>query len=221
METNGSTVKTSRNHHLTSTDETEHAALLRAVVQAGRMLAGGARQDFELAEDAFIRLGAITRGAPNLVPTLTADTGPIHVEAELRAVAALTRHHWKHRLNILVDVPATMPPFWCRWWIARVAAMRLVMLAAESQQRSPSNMNLDRLPRLHLAGRLEGAQFEFRLWFEPPAVLSLSTTDSVLALCAKCLDAEIVAATKPSGDTLIALRYPVRLAGPLSESAGK
>ena len=144
---------------------------------------------------------------------------PVHLEAELRAVVALTRHYWKNRLDVSVDVEASVAPFWCRWRITRLAAMRLVMLAAESQ-REPTNLATDRLPSLSLGGVLEGTAFELRVRLTTPAPEALvSPPDSILTLCARCLGGRVATSITPSGESLVAFRYPVRLA-PATAGAG-
>ena len=166
-------------------DDTQ--ALLRAAPQASDETTASLSSSLALADDAFGRITAITRVVPGLVVTPNDDTGPVNVEAELCAIVALTRHHWKHRLNVLVDIPTPFAPFWCKWWIVRLAAMRLVMLAAESQQRAPSNYNADRLPSLRITGVLDAECFELRVYFEHAAPTSNIATDPVLMLCARCL----------------------------------
>jgi hypothetical protein len=163
-------------------------------------------------DDAFERLSAISQVVPNLVPALTEEAGPIHVDSELRAIVALTRHHWKHRLNVSVERPLPMSPFWCRWWIARLAAMRMVMLAAESRQRAPSNFNPERLPAACIGGRLDGSRFV--LWIscgESVIPRGDLVHDSVLALCARCLSGEINSIVKPTGMRLTSFHFPVRV----------
>jgi hypothetical protein len=171
---------------------------------------------FELAlgsddDDAFERLSAISQVVPNLVPALTEEAGPIHVDSELRAIVALTRHHWKDRLNVSVERPLPMSPFWCRWWIARLAAMRMIMLAAESRQRAPSNFNPERLPAACIGGRLDGPRFV--LWIscgESVIPRGELVHDAVLALCARCLGGEISSIVKPTGMRLTSFHFPIR-----------
>jgi hypothetical protein len=173
----------------------------------------------KLADDAFDRISAITRVVPNLVVASGDDSGPILVEAELRAVVALTRHHWKNRLAVSVEIPTPIPQFRCRWWIARLAAMRMVMLAAESHQRSPNNFNAERLPVLRLSGVVDGDRFALQMILERSGDQSeITTTDSVVELCAKCLSGEVITAATSSGASLTTLQYPVRLSAAPSES---
>jgi len=166
----------------------------------------------ELADEAFDRIKAITRVVPNLVVGSGDETGPIQVEAEFRAIAALTHHHWRNRLNVVVDVSTPMPEFWCKWWIARLAAMRLVMLAAESQSFAPGKSDVKRLPTLTITGAIDGPWFELGVSVElPPNDFVVPPADSVMTLCANSLGGEIQSVVTSAG-SFVALRYPVRLA---------
>jgi hypothetical protein len=167
----------------------------------------------ELADEAFDRIKAITRVVPNLIVGSGDEVGPIHVEAELRAIAALTHHHWKNRLSVVVDVSAPIPPFWCRWWIARLAAMRLVMLAGESQPFASAKRNAEPLPTLTITGAMEGPWFALGMCIEPSTGdFILPPTDSVMTLCANSLGGEIQSVGIATGGAFVSLRYPVRLA---------
>jgi hypothetical protein len=150
------------------------------------------------------------------VPGLVDESGPINVEAELRAVVALTREHWAHRVNVVLDAPSRTAPFWGRWWVARLAAMRMLMIGAEGHRRAPNNFNQSRLPSLQLVGRLVGSRFELRTTSDSqgPAV---SEPDPVLLLCAKCLDGEIMTAFPNNGGVLTSFQFPIRLVGALPE----
>jgi len=197
-------------------DDTQ--ALLRAAPSVSDETTESLSSSLALADDAFSRITAITRVVPGLVVTPNDESGPINVEAELCAVVALTRHHWKHRLNVLIDMPTPFAPFWCKWWIVRLAAMRMVMLASESQQRAPSKYNADRLPTLRITGVLDTDSFELRMCLEQaPLDSTTMAADSVLTLCAKCLNGsiEIVAA---HGSSLTSIRYPVRLTSAPTEA---
>jgi len=164
----------------------------------------------ELADEAFDRIKAITRVVPTLVGS-GEETGPILVEAELRAIVALTRHHWKNRLNVVVDVPSPVPHFWCKWWVARLAAMRMVMLAAESQTPAPRNANPDVLPVLTISGVMDAECFALSVYLETSAGEAIaSPTDSVMTLCAESLHGEIGMSVTPAGGSSLSLRYPVR-----------
>jgi hypothetical protein len=166
----------------------------------------------ELADEAFDRIRTITRVVPNLVVGSAEDAGPILVEAELRAIVALTRHHWRNRLNVVVDVPPPIPQFWCKWWIARLAAMRMMMLAGESQTCAPSNANRELLPTLMITGAMNADWFELGVSVERSAGEPIvSPTDSVMTLCAKSLGGEIDWSVTPSGGSFVSLCYPVRL----------
>jgi hypothetical protein len=160
--------------------------------------------------------------APNTVPALVDEAGPINVEAELRAIVALTRHYWKHRLNILVDAPEPGVPFWSRWWIARFAAMRMLMLAADCHDRAPANFNSNQLPSVRIGGRLEGTRFELWLWMaDRGSGLESTLPDLVLLSCAKCLGGQISVATPRSGESRMSFVFPVRLttATPIARKA--
>src|SRR5215217_3031993 len=111
----------------------DRIALFLAELRMGRMLAGGASNDLKAALQI-------------LVPALVDEVGPINVEAELRAIVALTHQHWKHRLSIRVDIPEQTPAFWSRWWIARLAAMRMLMLAAETHRGMRHGLDAAQLP---------------------------------------------------------------------------
>ena len=162
----------------------------------------------ELADEAFDRIKAITRVVPNLVVGSGDETGPIHVEAELKAIVALTRHHWNNRLDVVVDVAPSIPQFWCKWWIARLAAMRMVMLAADSKAYAPRNAVP---PTLTVGGLMDGEHFELSVTVEPSAVESIvSSADSVMTLCAKNLGGEITSGVAPSGASFVSLRFGVR-----------
>jgi hypothetical protein len=250
-------VTTFRDHEMSAASKAEHAALLRAAMQAGKTVAGGVTHDLNsalqilgdslyairddtqtligaaprvsgeartsliaslrLADDAFERLSAITEVVPNLAMVPPDDAGPIFVEAELLAIVALTRHHWKNRLNVVVDIPTPVPQFWCRWWIVRLAAMRMVMLAADTKQRAPSNFNAERLPMLRITGLLNDGRFELQMVVDHAAgEAGITSSDSVLTLCAKCLSGSITATPTPGGSRT-SLQYPVRLAASSAE----
>jgi hypothetical protein len=159
---------------------------------------------------------------PNTVPAVVDEAGPIDVEAELRAIVALTRHYWKNRFNILVETPEPNVPFWGRWWIARFAAMRMVMLAADSHERAPSNFNPNQLPSVRIGGRLKGERFELWLSMADSGVgPETAVPDLVLLSCAKCLGGQIVVSTLRSGESRMSFVFPVRLtaATPIARKA--
>ena len=169
----------------------------------------------EIAHDRHSAL-EVLGGALSLVPGLVDEAGPINVEAELRAVVALTRNHWAQRVNVVVDAPARTAQFWGRWWVARLAAMRMLMLGAEGHRRVPNNFNHNRLPSVRLTGRLLGARFELRTVVDAATPLA-AEPDSVLLLCAKCLDGEIMTAYPNNGGVLLSFQFPIRLAGAVPE----
>jgi hypothetical protein len=152
----------------------------------------------------------ILGGALSLVPGLVDEAGPINVEAELRAAAALTRHHWANRVNVVIDTPRHTAPFVGRWWVARLATMRMLMLGAEDHRRAPDNFNQGRLPSLRLVGRLADSRFELRTIVDRPARVA-SEPDPVLLLCARCLDGEIMTAFPNNGGALMSFQFPIRL----------
>jgi hypothetical protein len=193
-------------HRATTADR---IALYLAEMQNGRILGAEVTHENHSALE-------VLGGALSLVPGLIDEAGPINVEAELRAVVALTRHHWAHRVNVDIDVPLRAAPFWGRWWVARLAARRMLMLAAEGHARTPNNFNQNRLPSLRLIGRLVGSRFELRTIVDTPARVA-SEPDSVLLLCARCLDGEIMTAFPNSGGVLLSFQFPVRLVRSLPE----
>jgi hypothetical protein len=196
------TVRDNGDHRATAADR---IALYLAEMQNSRVLGGGVAHDQEAALE-------ILGGALCLVPGLVDESGPINVEAELLAVVALTRHHWAHRVNVVVDSPARTAPFWGRWWVARLAAMRMLMLGAEGHRRVPNNFNPNRLPSVRLIGRLSGSRFEIRTIADPP-VRTAVEPDPVLLLCARSLDGEIMVASPNNGGALTSFQFPVRLFG--------
>ena len=172
----------------------------------------------ELADEAFDRIKEITRVVPNLIVGSGDEIGPILVEAELRAIAALTRHHWKNRLNVVVDVQDEIPRFWCKWWVARLAAMRLVMLAGELRAQESHDTSPDDLPTFTISGHVDGDRFALSVSLESSdGESTLSPNDSVLTLCAKSLGGEIHSASTAAAGS-ISLRYPVRLERTLNET---
>jgi hypothetical protein len=178
-------VTTFRDRDMSAVSKAEHTALLRAALQTG-----------------FIREA----------PSVADHSGPILVEAELRAVVALTHNQWKNRLDVSVEVPDVMPQFWCRWWIVRLAAMRMVMLAAESEREAPSTATANGLPSLHIIGKLDGARFELQMRLEGrPDRAPTATVDSVLGLCAKSLDGAIETIDAGAGTVITSLSCPVSL----------
>jgi hypothetical protein len=194
------TLRDNGDHRATAADR---IALYLAEMQNARILGS------EITHDRHAAL-EILCGALSLVPGLVDEAGPINVEAELRAAVALTRHHWAHRVNVIVDAPPGVAPFWGRWWVARLAAMRMLMLAAEGHRRASENFNQNRLPSLRLIGRLIGARFELRTVVDAPALVA-SAPDPVLLLCARCLDAELMTAFPNNGGVLLSFQFPIRL----------
>jgi len=187
----------------------DRIALYLAEMQDARILGADVTPDRHAALE-------ILGGALSLVPGLVDEAGPIDVEAELRAVVALTRHQWAHRVSVVLEAPPRTPAFWGRWWVARLAAMRMLMLGAERHRRAPNNFNQNRLPSLRLVGRLVGSRFELRTIVDASVALA-SEPDSVLLLCAKCLDGEIMTAFPNNGGVLTSFQFPIRLVGALSE----
>lgn len=183
----------------------DRIALYLAEMQNGRIA------DMDVTHDPDSAL-EVLGGALSLVPGLVDESSPASIEAELRAIVALTRPHWMQRVHIVVDTPLRTAPFWGRWWVARLAGMRMLMLAAESHAQVPANFNQSRLPRLRLTGRLVGTHFEVRTTvdtLEPSA--RISAPDPVLVLCARCLDGEIMTATAANGAAVTSFLFPVRL----------
>lgn len=193
-------------HRATTADR---IALYLAEMQDTRIIGADVTHDRHAALE-------VLRGALSLVPGLVDESGPINVEAELRAVVALTRDQWAHRVNVVVDAPARTAPFWGRWWVARLAAMRMLMLGAEGHRRAPNNFNHSRLPSLQLVGRLVGPRFELRTIADNGMPVP-SEPDSVLLLCAKCLDGEIMTAFPNNGGVLTSFQFPVRLVAAVPE----
>ena len=187
----------------------DRIALYLAEMQNSRILGADVPHDRHSALE-------ILGGALSLVPGLVDEAGPINVEAELRAVVALTRHQWAHRVNVVLDAPPRPAPFWGRWWVARLAAMRMLMLAAEGHRRAPNNFNQNRLPSLRLVGRLLGSRFELRT-IADASMPATPEPDPVLLLCAKCLDGEIMTAFPNNGGALTSFQFPIRLVGALPE----
>jgi len=189
----------------------DRIALFLAEMQNGRVTGPDVVHDQDSALE-------ILGGALSLVPGLVDEAGPINVEAELRAIVALTRSHWAHRVNIIVDTPIRTAAFWGRWWVARLAAMRMLMLACESHKRAPNNFNQSRLPALRLIGRLNGSRFEIRTTVDSQSdAFDIPRPDLVLILCARCLEGEIMTATAANGAAVTSFQFPVRLVGAVPE----
>jgi hypothetical protein len=203
-------LNTLRDNESQGTTPADRIALYLAKMQNGPMFDAGATYD----HDSALK---ILGGALSLVPGLVDESGPISVEAELRAIVALTRNHWSHRVNIVVDTPVRTAPFFGRWWVARLAAMRMLMLSAEPHRRAPNNFNQNRLPVLRLTGRLIGSRFELRTTVDTCGQSLASTPDSVMLLCARCLDGEIMTATALNGAAVTSFQFPIRLAGAMPE----
>jgi len=198
-------LRTLRDDESNGTTAADRIALFLAEMQNGRFVGAGGMHDHDSALE-------VLGGALSLVPGLVDESSPISIEAELRAIVALTRHHWVHRVNIVVDTPLRSAPFRGRWWVARLAAMRMLMLAAEPHTQAPANFNQSRLPRLRLTGRLVGTRFEIRTTVDTlESPIQIKAPDSVLVLCAKCLDGEIMTATAANGAAVTSFQFPVRL----------
>lgn len=183
----------------------DRIALYLAEMQNGRIA------DVDVTHDPDSAL-EVLGGALSLVPGLVDESSPVSIEAELRAIVALTRHHWAQRVHIVVDTPLRTAPFWGRWWVARLAAMRMLMLAAETHDQAPANFNHNRLPRLRLTGRLVGTYFEVRTTVDSLERSGrIAAADPVLVLCARCLDGEIMTATAANGAAVTSFQFPVRV----------
>jgi hypothetical protein len=198
-------LKTLRDNGDHSATPADRIALFLAEMQNGRMLRADSTHDGDSALE-------ILGGALSLVPGLIDESSPISIEAELRAIVALTRNQWAHRVNVVVDTPLGTPPFWGRWWVARLAAMRMLMLAAEIHRRAPDNFNQNRLPWLRLTGRLIGTRFELRTTVDTSAERPTAPEpDPVMLLCARCLGGELMTATAANGGAVTSFQFPVRL----------
>ena len=174
-----------------------------------------------LADDAFERLIAIARMVPELVPLVphaSDEPTTVDVSRELRDIAALTRSVWKNRIELSVDFSSDDEPFACIWWVARVAATRMVMLAAESEPKVGSGAPR---PTVVLSSSQQAANVELRVRVSRPssdAALSMAAnepitftiSDATLTLCAERLGGELERSQVQPGVMETVFRFPIQ-----------
>lgn len=178
---------------------------------------GALASSLRLADDSLQRLTEVTRTIPSLVPQLAEETGPISLGTELLSLVALTWHHWRNRVHVLVEVEPSTGSFWCNWWVARLAALRMLLDAIDAQPARAGEYSRRELPRIRVVAAMKGEDVELRVSSEPfneragetgPAA-GRNEPDPVLMLCARRLGG-IVRMTNDLGCAETAIRFPVR-----------
>ncbi len=128
-------------------------------------------------------------------------------------VAASSRHVWAGRFNLYVELEPS-PSFYCAWWIARLAIVRMIGLTADARL-AESGPSPSRLPALWLRGAQRSGLLEIsvcaeRLQPEADAAAAQSApTDSLLLAYASVLCGEIPASGAGVRGNGLTLRFPV------------
>ena len=163
-----------------------------------------------VADDAFHRLANTALTIPTLIPRLVEETGPISLGAELVGLVALTSHRWRNRVQVLVEVDPTVSPFWCTWWVARLAALRLLLNGIEAL-RGRTVPSGQETPCLRLVGSQQAEIVELRLCVERngAVVSDLEDLDPTLVVCAKRLGGDVGTIANAAGGIETVFRFPV------------
>jgi hypothetical protein len=168
-----------------------------------------------LADEAFSRISSLALVIPNLVPRVGEETGPIKLEAELQGLVALTRHHWRNRIHILIEIEPEIRPFWCAWWIVRLATVRLLLAAIESQRAAAGHVGREDLPRVRIVATQHENMVSLRVFGDgrPIDPSRPATTgdelDAILLLCARRLGGDVRTITNDAGAVETVFRFPV------------
>jgi hypothetical protein len=182
---------------------------------------GALASSLRLADDSLQRLTEITRTIPNLVPQLADESGPISLGTELLSLVALTWHHWRNRVHVLVEVEPSVGAFWCTWWIARLAALRMLLDVIDAHRPTEAAYSRRELSRIRFIAAMRGDEIELRVSSEPSnenaadgrSIGKRDEPDPIVMLCARRLGGT-VRVTNDSGCAETAIRFPVRRSPP-------
>jgi len=175
-----------------------------------------------LADDAFHRLCSLALAVPHVVPSVAEENGPIKLGMKIPMLVSLIRHQWRNRVQILVEIDSSVGSFWCTWWVARLAILRLLMTSIEAARTFREGADADELPRLRITATQMEQTLEIRAIGGSAAgtngVAEHGDRDATLVLCAKRLEGNVRTETNAAGVTETVLRFPV-LAAPAAGSA--
>lgn len=177
-----------------------------------------------LADDAFHRLCSLALAVPHLVPSVAEESGPIKLGTEMPMLVSLIRHHWRNRVQVFVEIDSNVGPFWCTWWVARLAILRLLMTSIEAARAFGGNAEREELPRLRIIATRQEQTLEVRAIGNAKAGDENRTTvrhddlDPTLVLCAERLAGSVRTITNDAGIVETVLRFPI-LAMPAMDSA--
>ncbi len=178
---------------------------------ARRIGSGELATSLRLANEAYERLSSVSVAVPNLAARVADETGPINLSLELLNIVALTSHEWRGRVQVVVDAEPNTAPFWCRWWVARLAILRLFIATIDAHRDARG----DELARLHLAGTRREDVVEIRIWIEGgKGARELreragQAEDAVLSLCVQRLEGTLVTAAGADGGRETIIRFPI------------
>ncbi len=175
------------------------------------------RESIRLAGKAHQRTIAASRALSGLIPEMDDESSPVDLRGELDALIAITTHQWKQRLDVSAVVDPAMPVFTCAWWAARLAALQLILIAAELHPRRRVAVS-EPLPRFRMiASESEGSVVLRVICDQPPEQAGVSAVgfagyaDPTLRLCAERLGGEVASVPCSLGSFGIAFRFPVRV----------
>jgi hypothetical protein len=177
-----------------------------------------------LADDAFHRLCSLALAVPHLVPSVAEENGPIKLGMKIPMLVSLIRHHWRNRVQIHVEIDPGVGTFWCTWWVARLAILRLLMTSIEASRTSREGAEQEELPRLRITAMRTEQTLEVRAIGgvsppdDSPIVARRDHLDPTLLLCAERLGGEVRMETNASGIMETVLRFPI-LAEPAAGGA--
>jgi hypothetical protein len=171
-----------------------------------------------LADDAFHRLCSLALAVPHLVPSVAEENGPIKLDMKIPMLVSLIRHQWRNRVQILVEIDSSVGSFWCTWWVARLAILRLLMTSIEAARTGRDGADLAELPRLRITATQTEQTLEIRAIGGAGAahndrVAEPNDLDATLVLCVKRLKGDVRTETNAAGIMETVLRFPV-LAAP-------
>ncbi|HEY4129277.1 MAG TPA: hypothetical protein VGM50_01570 [Gemmatimonadaceae bacterium] len=176
-----------------------------------RVASGELATSMRLANEAFDRLNAVAVAVPNLAARVADETGPINLGLELLNIVALTAHEWRGRAQVVVDAEPNTAPFWCRWWVARLAILRLLLATIDAH----GDARGDESAPLHLAGTRRDDIVEIRVWVDGTSGArefrerAGHSDDAVLGLCIQRLEGSLVTGIGANGARETIVRFPV------------
>jgi hypothetical protein len=183
-----------------------------------RVATGDLATSMRLASEAYDRLSSVAVAVPNLAARVADETGPISLGIELLNLVALTSHEWRGRVQVVVDAEPNTPPFWSRWWVARLAILRAMISTIDAHRDARG----DELAHLHLAGARREDFIEIRLWIDSVKgsrelrERAAPGEDAVLSLCMQRLRGTLAAGVGPNGVRETIIRFPVTRRGVMS-----